>query len=456
MNGKTSELIAVIPLVILASIPVLLAQYVTCLFILRERASVRTLAIQCSLFLCCMWSGRLLIDYSAMAGYVLVSIYSFGIVRLLYHQKGNKWLYLSLEIICSFVAVEAVFLVILLLLRSLHVDIQTFDLVYTRNAFDIRKVSMNCLVTAFSQTIVLLLWKAGHWFKEKKGRQKIYMKLAVHFVCQAILSTGGMIITVNFIMNKDPLTFLGLSAEAKYMLCIIWNLAFLFTLMTGFLHDIQYIRQLQRNDTLEQQRAISDSLLINLRYFRHNMINMLYGFEGMILSGELQKIKEYYRDITAKCALINNENIAALERISNPALNSLLLRALNRAREIDLPMNLYVQPKVMVSRRIKASDLCQVLGVLLDNAIEAASQAQERFVSVEIRNLNNVTEIIIKNTYTGKIQQSDLYSGMRSTKPGHTGEGLRSCHEIIQKSRRLHLNFFVTDQYVSAQLLLDT
>ena len=93
-------------------------------------------------------------------------------------------------------------------------------------------------------------------------------------------------------------------------------------------------------------------------------------------------------------------------------------------------------------------------GVLIDNAIEAADAAAERFASVEVRRIGSAVEIIVKNTYAGSIRQSDLLGGGQSTKQGHQGQGLSSCYALLQKRRHVLLNFFVSQQYVQAQLLL--
>ncbi|MBQ8149371.1 MAG: GHKL domain-containing protein [Clostridia bacterium] len=224
--------------------------------------------------------------------------------------------------------------------------------------------------------------------------------------------------------------------------------------LSYLVQDIRYILQLQRINTLEQQQAISRSLVANLRYFRHNMVNMLYGLEGVLISGDRERVTAYYNEMREKCALVNNENIAALERITNPSVSAVLLRAVDRAREMSLPVNLYVQEGVVFPHILSDTDLCQVLGVLTDNAIEAAHQAAERHVSVELRNVDSALEIIVRNTYAGEITPECLNLGGASTKEGHEGQGLKSCYHILGRKKGAFLNFWVTGQYVQAQLLL--
>ena len=152
---------------------------------------------------------------------------------------------------------------------------------------------------------------------------------------------------------------------------------------------------------------------------------------------------------------MNNENISALERVPNPSVSAVLLRAVDRARQLSLPINLFVSQNVVFPRTLSEADLCQVLGVLLDNAIEAADRAAERRVSAELRNVGDALEIIIRNTYAGEISPESLTAGGSPTKEGHEGQGLRSCYHILGRRRGAFLNFWVSGQYVQAQLLLE-
>lgn len=230
---------------------------------------------------------------------------------------------------------------------------------------------------------------------------------------------------------------------------------FLLIGLSYFVQDIRYPQQLRRNETLEQQQAMIGSLLTSLRSFRHNTVNMLYGFEGAILSGDTGTIKSYYREMTEKCALVNNENIVALERIANPAVSALLLRAVERARQENLPIQLYVQNDLRIGKGLSDSDLCEVMGVLLDNAIEAALQAMVKLVTVEMRNIDHAMELIVKNTYAGSVTEAQLLSSATSTKPGHSGRGLQSVRDILARNRKAFLNLHVSSQYVSMQLFVN-
>jgi two-component system sensor histidine kinase AgrC len=263
-------------------------------------------------------------------------------------------------------------------------------------------------------------------------------------------------------MLAMPHYLFGVNSIKEYLLpnrhryiVMVLSVALLIAVALSYMaQDISYLIQSQRLNTLEQQQDISRALLENLRFFRHNIINMLYGLEGTLLSGDREKLDAYFAEIHEKCALVNNENITALEKVTNPAVSALLMHATDRAHQLNLPLNLYVQENVFFPRVLGDADLCQIVGVLLDNALEAANEASERYVMLELRNVENALELIVSNTYTGTVTIEQLSRGGASTKEGHPGHGLASCYHILSRKRNVHLNFWVTGQYVRAQLLL--
>ena len=238
---------------------------------------------------------------------------------------------------------------------------------------------------------------------------------------------------------------------------VIWaemlsNYALLLVLLivsvTYIVQDIRYIQQYRRNETLESEKRITDVLLKNLRTFRHNVANMLYGFEGYILNGNTDELQGYYKDIVHRCSLINNENIVMLQNIPSKAVVGLLLHHIDKINQAEIPMTVYVDRNFKLNG-LRDTDVCEILGVLLDNALEAAQQSAVPSVSVEMRNLGNSLEMIVRNS----IASTEKIDFAVSSKPGHEGIGLESIRTLLGK-RGAFLNMRSDGQYVEAQILV--
>lgn len=393
------------------------------------------------------------------SGTMLALVAVIVLAYWVYEARGRRWLSLTLrflfgifgmELFCSVllygaswlfgIPAESIFLITVS--DFLNVTLLAWTVVLTNLA----SLSMTLVVIVIRKIRELLF---GRVPRQKNRSLGIYVRLILMLTIGIAMITVTASVMINAIRS-------GLFIEMffSYIVLMVSSCVFMGVCLSYFVQDVRYLQQLRRNETLEQQQAMNASLLTSLRSFRHNTVNMLYGFEGAILNGDTGTIKQYYREMTEKCALVNNENIVALERIANPAVSALLLRSVERARQESLPMNLYVQGGLRFGRTMPDSDLCEVLGVLLDNAIEAAVQAKVRYVSVELRNVDDALEIIVKNTYTGQVTEAQLLHPQSTTKIGHSGHGLCSVYDILARNKNAFINWQVGSQYVSAQLLI--
>ena len=375
-----------------------------------------------------------------------------------FQQRGMAWVRLTLKLIASLVALE-------LVCASLILPFVSWGLLPTDSiAIQTLKDFLNpdkCLCMfgfgTVSHVLAAGVVKAWRWIRERirrHGRAWLYVKVYIRMLALLLLGSGAMYMAAAFWGTQLYAGEDFMARNARYLPQVLLSAGLLLVAVSYFTQDIRYIDQLRHNETLEKQQAISHSLLKNLRYFRHNMINMLYGLEGVMLKGDTSELQAYYQDMAHRCALVNNENILALERVNDPAVSAVLLRAVDGTREREIPVLLYVQQGIGTARGLSGSDTCQILGVLLDNALEAAAQSAEPFVGVEMRTVDGMLEILVRNTYAGQVDGALLSQGGRSTKQGHMGQGLTSCYDILSRKSGAFLNFDVTGQYVRAQLLI--
>lgn len=240
----------------------------------------------------------------------------------------------------------------------------------------------------------------------------------------------------------------------EYSTIVVLCVPLLCVVPSYIIQDVRYLRQRRQNRLYEYQKEAYEAALDSQRHFRHNIMNMLYGLEGAIHSENTEEIRRYYEQLLEKCALANNDNVLALRRVTQPALNGLLLRVLDRARKMSLPIQLRAEEGLELCRHISAVDLCQIVGVLADNALEAAEGAEIRYVGISLSALEGGgTELLVCNTYAGEVTMEQLHREEDNAKADR-GHGLPSCYAILRHNRRVFLNFRVTGQYVEAQLLL--
>ncbi len=88
--------------------------------------------------------------------------------------------------------------------------------------------------------------------------------------------------------------------------------------------------------------------------------------------------------------------------------------------------------------------ICKILGILIDNAIEAAVLTEEKVIFIEIYK-NKDLEILIENSFSNEIDFDSINKKGFSTKGKNRGLGLYIVNNIVKNCDNLILN-----QYISA------
>ena len=104
---------------------------------------------------------------------------------------------------------------------------------------------------------------------------------------------------------------------------------------------------------------------------------------------------------------------------------------------------------------MKIYEFCRILGILLDNAIQATQECDERVITVTIRKDTRCKRqlLIIENTYKDKeIDTEKIYEKGYSTKEGNTGLGLWEVRQILTKNTNLNLFTSKDETYFRQQL----
>lgn len=107
--------------------------------------------------------------------------------------------------------------------------------------------------------------------------------------------------------------------------------------------------------------------------------------------------------------------------------------------------------------KMKIYEFARILGILLDNAIEASSECDEKIINITFRNdsKNNRQLITIENTYQNKdIDTEKIFEKGISEKENHTGLGLWEVRKIIKKNNNANLFTSKTDKFFLQQLEL--
>lgn len=183
--------------------------------------------------------------------------------------------------------------------------------------------------------------------------------------------------------------------------------------------------QYQINIRDEQYRRISENIE-GVRRQRHDMRHHMTTLRGFLESGDTEKAVEYLNQYLGEH---HNQKITSYSK--NPVINMVVSHYAELAREKEIPFSVHIQAPDELP--IENIDISVLLGNLLENAIDAASElpVSERDIKLNILQHGNMLAVTVDNSFNGEVRQKDgVYL---STKPEHSGLGLSSLTDIAEK-----------------------
>lgn len=217
------------------------------------------------------------------------------------------------------------------------------------------------------------------------------------------------------------------------------------------------INQLEETEmNLQEIKLYNKTLTIlhdNIRSFKHDFANIVSGIGGYVQTDDLEGLKKYYSQLLEDCQNTNNLSALTPELINNPAIYNVLATKYHKADEQGIKINLEVFLDLN-TLKVKIYDFTRILGILMDNAIEATKECDEKVINLIIRNEENKNRqvVIIENTYKNKDVNLDLiFDKGVTSKPGNTGLGLWKVREFLKKNENLNLFTTKNDKYFRQQ-----
>ncbi len=200
---------------------------------------------------------------------------------------------------------------------------------------------------------------------------------------------------------------------------------------------------LERIQTEAKQKAMQDlqdytrnleAMYNSLRSFKHDYVNILLSLSGYIEDGDMDRLKDFFESkIFPTKNLITGEDykLNQLSNISVLEIKSLLSAKMIYAHESGIDVTIDIPDKVE-SFLIDTVDLARILGIFLDNAIEATLETEQPQIGLNIIQNKTGVSIIISNHFRdNSLMLHKLKQTGFSTKIGHQGIGLGNAQKII-------------------------
>ena len=210
--------------------------------------------------------------------------------------------------------------------------------------------------------------------------------------------------------------------------------------------------------TLEYYNTSLRTLYDGVRGFKHDFDNIVTTIGGYIKTNDTYGLQNYYDHLNFDCQKLNTISLLSPEIINNPGIYNLLSKKYQYAIENNIKVNLSFMLDLS-SLHMNVYEFTRILGILLDNAIEASATSNEKIINLTFRNDIRTSRqlVIIENTYSNKSVDTDIIfekgytSKVEEDNKSH-GLGLWEVRKILNKNNNLNLFTSKDNKFFKQQL----
>ena len=284
------------------------------------------------------------------------------------------------------------------------------------------------LVMAPAPAFLLCRLRFGHWFRLLLGEGFGQRRIALFFFALEAAMEAFIILQV------------GIQPEylVPYYLLVLAMAALEAGLVIYSAQQLDAARKMEvQRDVIAQQQLYErdlEAIQREVRAFRHDYKNLLAGLSEQAGKGELDELRASLSQLDAGFDQHIGERIQASVHLGNvrvPQVRSLLLSKLAAMREKKIDCRLEaLYPVERVG--IDPWDLTRCLGILLDNAAEAALETETPWVEIVLLSQKDRLSLRVSNPYNGAIDPDRIWTEGFSTKGERRGLGLPSYQRILK------------------------
>ncbi|MHB1392937.1 MAG: sensor histidine kinase [Clostridia bacterium] len=332
-------------------------------------------------------------------------------------------------------------------------DISTVLILVKVYGFSIEEIKSNILLSLTSDliiygTLVIIIFLI-RLIKQTQEMTDKY-KRSISIKSSLYMFTTVLVIAVNYSIY---IKFIEVVDQSIIMInvALMWMYLIL-SLYINFTNSALVLKEQQYDQQQDYIKTI-DSLINDFRRLKHSYANTIYSFYGYIQENDLQGLKAYYSEVMDDARKMDNNLLLALQQIKVYAIFGLLWNKINEAESKGIEMGVQVINEVHEAG-IKLTDLCEVLGNYVDNAIDAAAVSDIKKMNIILTDTEGYLTISVENTYEGTVDVDEIQKKGYSTKGDNRGYGLAITNQILSRYPNILHNTFVEEGIFKQELVI--
>lgn len=200
----------------------------------------------------------------------------------------------------------------------------------------------------------------------------------------------------------------------------------------------------QQLDHLTTYTTQIEDLYKSINGFRHDYANLIVSLETSIQAGDINQIRSIYEDgLKNSPNVLNhgNHTLGSLTKIDIPAIKSILSNKIILALEKGIHIEFEIEQKWSTCH-VDVFDYIRMLGILLDNAIDASEACSMAFINIAFitDNIKQEHRLIIENSTNQEfINIGHIFQDGVTSKGANRGIGLSNMQHILSNYEQAHI-----------------
>lgn len=387
-------------------------------------------------------------DYISIIGIIIPSTVLFVFVNtqavvflfvcsLVFMYFKKKFMGIVSVLICFFILYMANF-------TSLWLSTLLVDLVSIDNAFTI------FFVIIFTIASIIYTYIAKFFIKRLSFSDLSLNKIYLTLVSLFLLTILGL---MYFYLPQQNVTF----GDAKfisimYAVVIVTTAILIVTISFSIIRQIQYKRNMQEIENYYKYTLQIEEINNEMRKFRHDYVNILSTLSDFIREDDMEGLRKYFNEEIMPMQdnmQMKSLKINGIENLKVREIKGLLTTKILQAQEKNIRLSIEV-PEPIEKIDMPIINLSRVIGILLDNAIEASEKIEEDPL-IRIAFIKNedasVTFIVMNKCKPDMPRVHTLFQENYSTKGKNRGLGLSNLKEITDATSNVLLDTTIDNNY---------
>lgn len=259
--------------------------------------------------------------------------------------------------------------------------------------------------------------------------KKVGLKNLVGF--SILLAIDTVVVTIITVMNTEL-------EVLKYK--NIYLLAIILVIIGIFIQLASVILLFTQRNVYKEKEELTDKYLneqkhhyeylenreIETKKFRHDLRSHMELISNLAKNHEYDKIDEYIEQMHERIDTFGN-----VITVQNSIVDAIINQYYARAEQSGVIME--VKGRFPVDCNIDTYDLCTIFSNVLSNALEAAKETEEKYISVECGYTDKSIIIIVKNSFDNQTKNGNTQWRTRKGNTDYHGYGLENIKDSVER-----------------------